>query len=181
MDFSSSRLSQSWLSSCLYLSCVILSDSGILFIDYQWTQVAADLNTVFGIFLVDNSEKRSNGGLAVSYRILPLPSNRDSGLRWNATMPIQHCSGSQRGSILFTPMKTYFRSKDLFDYVSWYMTNIIETVKQTNKPTGSCSRNDRRFGEVDWVDYCAIGWTIGWNSVLCRWIGRDKHMPETGV
>lgn len=54
------------------MSCVILSDSVILLIDYQWAQVAAELSTVFGLFLVGNR------GLAVSYRILPLVSNKDS-------------------------------------------------------------------------------------------------------
>lgn len=132
MDFSSSRLSQSWLSSRLYLSCVTLSDSVILLIDYQWTQVAAEVNTVFRLFSVGNSEKRSAEGLAVtgfyhcqvtrtwvSNEMPPCPFN---------TAQI----GSQRGNILFIPMETHFRSKDLFDYVSCYMTNVIKTVK--NKP-----------------------------------------------
>lgn len=91
------------VSICLVL---FLSDSVILLIDYQWAQVAAELNTVFGLFLVGNR------GLAVSYRILPRPSNKDSGLRWDATTPTQHCSGCQRGNILLTPMETHFRSKD---------------------------------------------------------------------
>lgn len=166
MDFSSSRLSQSWLSSRLYLSCVILSDSVILLIDYQWAQVAAELNTVFGLFLVGNR------GLAVSFRILPLPSNKDSGVRWDATTPTQHCSGCQRGNILLTPMETHFRSKDFLTMLVviwqiWWRLFKKQTQEAVAEMTGGPVRR--------------AGWTIRiviWNSVLCRWIEREKHMPE---
>lgn len=62
IDSSSSRLSTSWLSSGIYLSCALLASSVILRINYQWTIVAAEQNTMFGLFSVANSEKRSCGG-----------------------------------------------------------------------------------------------------------------------
>lgn len=62
IDSSSSRLSTSRLSSGIYLSCALLASSVILLINYQWTIVAAERNTMFGLFSVANSEKRSCGG-----------------------------------------------------------------------------------------------------------------------
>lgn len=49
---------------------------------------------------------------------------------------MEHCSGSQKGNTLFTLIETHFRGKDLFEYVSCYMTNMMRFVKkQTNKKT----------------------------------------------